>query len=183
MDLARRWGGRRRFGSAVLALVVTGCGSRPPTETARFPTYDPEEAALFDDSAAPEIFGFRLGGPAPGTDPVLEEQVRRADSVARVRVATVSREGATGYSITVEPAGGSLAGRPMDSSVTLEVRQNTPSFPFVRARGESLLGKVVILLLRRYNEQGTVTVHWRMEPDEHAVKVAVQAAVEKRGLE
>lgn len=174
----------RPFAAAgLLALWVGACGRSPPPPVAEYPPYAPEEATLFDDSAAPEIFGFQLGGPAPGSDPVLEERVRRADSVARVRVSTVSREGVAAYAISVDPSGAPLAGRPLKEPLTLTVRQSAPAFPFVSARADSLLGKVVILFVRRYNEQGEVTAHWRLEPDEHAVKVAIQAAVEKSALE
>ncbi len=154
-----------------------GCGphvSGPvAADPAAYPTYAAEDALLFDDSAAVEIFGLAIE--ADSSDRLLESRIRRADSVLHVKIATVTREN-DAISLTFRPMGEALAGDPAADPIDLLVTNTNRIYPLVRNAGESLLGRSLILIFRRFNDQGTIVTHWRAEPDTARVRAKVARA-------
>lgn len=167
-----------RRSAAATALVtatwVAGCTPvRPNPQTAspsEFPVYSSDDAILFDDSAAPEVFGLTIG--AASSRRMLEGRVRRADSVLHVKIATVTRD-ADAITLAMRPLGEPLVGYPEEGLVELYIHSDNPTYPLVSNAGESLLGRTVILLFRRYNDRGSIVIHWRVEADTNEIREEV----------
>jgi hypothetical protein len=168
-------------------MVLLGCVSCASTSNAvivsateGLPRYVPAEAALFDDSIAPEVFGLPgQEGPA-AVDPKIIERTQRADSVTRVRVATVTRDASAGepfYTIVVVAREPAWTGPDAEHAVELRLEPSNPAVPFVALAGSGLVGKTVVLFARRYDDQGEAKLHWRAEPDTPAVRQAVERAM------
>jgi hypothetical protein len=161
-----------------LGVFVACHGSSEPrvaSAIAGLPEYTPEEAAVFDDVLAPPVFGLRAEV-APEKDPNLAARVGHADWVGRARVSTVSREalaGKDGYTLGLSPEGAALAGSETATSVELRVPQGSPSYLRLETASSSLVGKRIILFVRKYADRGEPTSHWHGEADEDATTSAI----------
>jgi hypothetical protein len=176
----------------MLALLVSSCtgGSTPaqdPGERERLPEFTAAEASLFDDSIALGVFGAELTDAEAGDDTKLSERTVRADAVVPVKVSTVTSDsvGETErFELEVTPWAASLAGAAQAAPITLQVSQRSPSFPFVKSAGTTLVGAKLILFFRRYDQDGRASVHWRLEADSNEVRKVVEqarAAADKLG--
>lgn len=163
------------------ALLTLGCSAGPARPTAvasNLPAYTAEEAALFDDSFSPELLGMRYGEERQSPEK-LEARTRRADTVSPVKVATVNRESVGEqhrYHLILKPRGPALAGVNLDQEVDVFVGPTNPAFAFLRSVEAKLVGKDMVVFLRRYQEEGDVIVHFRGEPDNEKVRAAVKRA-------
>ncbi len=86
-----------------------------------------------------------------------------------------SRGQAASYVLIVVPTGavrGSAAG-----PITLSVDATSPSFPWVRSADADLVGRAVILFVKRYNDGGSPVVHFHAEPDGPEMRRAVESAM------
>ena len=165
------------LGALCVGTLAGGCGASQPTVVAaNLPAYSPQEAALFDDSASPAIFGVIVGAQPPSKDPKLAERSQRADSVFRAKIATVTAQGEGAYLLVIRPLEDALAGQTQTEPIDILVPQTAPAFPFVRAKENAIVGKTVVFFFRRYNADGEVAIHWRAEPDTDEVRAAVKDA-------
>src|SRR4051794_35973369 len=86
-----------------VAGLVAACGSRPVAPQRPLPSYSFEEAALFDDQLAPQVFGYGADRFAE-SDPRFGERAARADQIILARVATVSRAATAGSGASYQVA-------------------------------------------------------------------------------
>ncbi len=161
--------------AGVAAGVACGPTGGPAVAPAadRYPAYSDNDALLFNDTFAPEVFGLELGTPEVRT---LADRAQAADSVQRVRVTTVSSQGdiaQPAYTLVLDAVPPPLAGPGDSGPITVEVVANSPSFSLLRGAEGTLIGKTFILMSKRYNEDGHITLHWRAEPDTDAVRTQV----------
>lgn len=173
--------------ASLVAVAVVACGpaERPGAapSAAEFPPYAGGDTLLFDDTFAPEVFGMALGTTG---DNQLQARAQAADSIERVRVATISSEGDSAtprYSLVLVPIAPPLAGPGNGDGVSVEVIANSPSYPLVRSADRDLVGKTFILLSKRYNDSGHIALHWRGVPDTDNVRATVQRARALHDLE
>ena len=169
-----------------LVIVLFACtGGAGGGEAGRLPTFGPADAALFDDRLVlePGLENSYRADPRAK----LQERVRRADAVLRVRVATVTRASANLgmlYSVVVRPLAPPLAGELPDAPLTLTVTSADPGFSTVRQLETRLVSKTLVLFLKRYNggpRQGTL--RWHAEPDSPELNTLVRRAASPPGTE
>ena len=173
---------RARQVAALAALaLIAACGPSaqpvPAPSAEKYPEYTPEQASLFDDTFSPAVFGAPVDKP-PGEDPKLRERTRLADSVVRAKVATLTRdrgpEGSPSYQLGLRPLEPAWRGETPDQAVFAPVNGGSPAYPFVASADAVLVGRVVVLFVRRYNEGGSATLHWHGEPDTQEVRAAIE---------
>ena len=172
----------------IFGLSMPACGGnggyRARAVAERYPPFNPEEAAIFDDTLAPALFsdGTRTGLEA---DPKLVERTQRADAVLAAQVATVSRDapesGKPTFYLVVVPREDPLVGEEASDQLTLPVGAASPSFPLLELGGMNPVGMRLILFFKRYNEGGFVSVHWHAEPDTPEVRRAIERAKSELG--
>jgi hypothetical protein len=167
--------------AACLALGHVGCGPPRPTtapKAAKFPAYGAAEAAIFGDTIAEDFLGGERAVPAH-LDERLGLRVRTA-AVFAARITTVNRDslGDEGphYSITAQPVGPVLAGQDEAEAVTLLVPPASASYTWVRTLETALVGRPLILFMKRYNDAGVARIHWHLEADVLPVRIAVERA-------
>jgi hypothetical protein len=164
----------------VSALAAPGCHSsnqpRVASALAGLPEYTPEEAIAFDDTLAANIFGLK-NEVEPSKDPNMSARVNQADWVGHARIATISKEtlaGKDGYTLAVSPDGPALAGAQDGSSVELKIPRGGPAYLRLETTPEKLIGKRIILFLRKYADRGEVANHWHGEADDASVVSAIE---------
>jgi hypothetical protein len=149
------------------------------------PAFGPADAALFDDRLVLEPVLESSYRADPRTR--LEERVRRADAVLRVRVATITRASANQgllYSLVVRALPPALAGELPEAPLTLTVTSADPGFSAVRQLDTRLVAKTLVLFLKRYNggpRQGTL--RWHAEPDSPELHMLIRRAASPTGTE
>ncbi len=170
---------------ALLSILSACAGGGRAREAPRLPTFGPADAALFDDRLVLEPVlehSYRADPRAK-----LQERVRRADAVLRVRVASVTRASANQgilYSLVVRPLPPALSGALPDAPFTLTVTSADPGFSAVRQMERRLVAKTLVLFLKRYNggpRQGTL--RWHAEPDSPGLHALVRRAAFPAGTE
>jgi hypothetical protein len=178
---------RRRLLSLALSLffacAAQGCGpsaapvAAPVSEG--LPSYTAEEAALFDDTIDLTVFG-RVPSIRPAEDPKLPERVLHADSVVLVKIATVTsdRGQATSpfFQLAFKPLAPAFTGSTPTEAVAVTVAPNSPSYQFVVLTDAGLIGRVVVLMFKRYKESGSTVLHWHIESDTKEVREAIERA-------
>jgi hypothetical protein len=150
------------------------------------PAYSPSEASLFDDSIAPAVYTTRPDAdpsddPARdgSIDPKLIERTRRADTVFPARIVTVKRPTRPGgrVALVLEPLEAPLIGEAPTGPVAVSLAQGTALASRTAADGGALLvGRRVLVFLRRYAGRSGVELHFRAEPDQPALRRAVGRA-------
>ena len=167
---------------AAASAGFAGCGpsaapvAAPVSEG--LPSYTPEEAALFDDTFDLTVFG-RAPTIRPSEDPKLPERVKQAESVVLAKIATVTSDRGQSsspyYQIAFKPVA-PLSGAAASEPVTVSVGPNSPSYQFVVLTDAGLIGRVVVLMFKRYKESGSTVVHWHVESDTREVRAAIESA-------
>ena len=169
---------------AAVGSACFGCGpdappSAVPTEAAGLPSYVAAEAAVFDDTFAPEVFGL-VPEPTSDDEKKLMERLEHADSVVRAQISTVTSDrqkgGAPNYQLVLRAVGPAISGRPATEPIPVGLSSSSPSYPLVAAAEESLVGRVVVFFFRRYNEKGNVAIHWHAEADTERTAAAIARA-------
>lgn len=157
------------------ALVCCGASSRGGAVSPDdLPEYTAADAALFDDLAGPAAFGLSPDVP-PAEDRHLETRYRQADAVVKGRVSTVTQErlaGKAGYSlaVTVEETLRGSIGEPV---LELRMPAGTRGIARMDASGSGLVGKRILLFVRRFVREGEVELHWHGEPDDAEIRRAL----------
>ncbi|MEZ4372111.1 MAG: hypothetical protein R3B07_14860 [Polyangiaceae bacterium] len=148
------------------SLLITACGPTTTQKPVGLPAYTATAAGLFDDTLASEIFDMPSAEQTPAQQRRrLYGRVTEADLIVQVRVGTVTRDG-TGesvrYNLSLAPVAAPLKGE-LDGSIEVEVGPTSPSFALVRSEDTRLIGRQLLLLLKRFDEAGAVTNHFRGE--------------------
>ena len=169
---------RRQLTLRLLALcgplLAGACGGSaqeaetPVTVPAR--PFGPADAALFADDISPAVFGLPVEQP-PSDDPRLSEVARRAGTVTRGRVSTVSRETlgrVERYVLTFVPDGPPLAGEALGGPVELRLPARSDTGRRLDARGARMTGTRLVVFASRFadGEEGEDEVlHFHAQPD------------------
>jgi hypothetical protein len=172
----------RLTATAFFCCAALGCGgterSAATPEAEGLPPYTPADAAVFDDSLAPEVFGMSLDGSAPERDPKLSVRTQEADSVVRAKVSTVTsdRSEAPTYQLVLAPLAAPISGAPVNEPIEVWVTPQSSAYPYVRSADAGLVGKSVVLFFRRFDDRGEAKIHWHAEADTDAIRLAVERA-------
>jgi hypothetical protein len=162
-----------------MGSAAAACGSPSPAERplAELPEYTSEEAAFFDDSLEPEIFG--MGVDSPESPDLVRKLTHRADHVGRVRLATVTRESSEGrvqYRLQLKPVEASLVGPDMEPDVEVRVGSRSSSLTMLRSLDTEAVGKEFILFLKRYRSNDQSEWHFRALNDSAERREDIAAA-------
>jgi hypothetical protein len=175
--------------AVISALAALGCHSSKSPHVASvlegLPEYTPEEAAVFDDRLSAAIFGLRAEV-EPSKDPNMPTRVQRADWVGRARVSTISKEtlaGKDGYTVGVSPDGQAVAGSQPAAALELRVPRGSPSYSRLESSRDMLIGKRLIIYVRKFADRGEATNHWHGDADDPRVMAAIeqQKALDAQG--
>ncbi len=171
--------GWRRCLAVGLAVATTvGCDTPEPrvaSATAGLPEYSAEESGIFDDILTPGTFGLPSVVPAT-QDPQLGPRVHEADTVSPVRIATATTESLDGNdtsTLAFNPDGAPLAGHALDGPVELRFSVGNPSAESIDRLGDSLVGKHLVLFLKRFDDQGEPKVHFHGDADTPELRNAI----------
>ena len=152
-------------------LTALGCGApaEPVSPVQGLPPYTPEEARLFDDVIASELFDYGLSPRHAESDPLIDDRAAFADTATVMKVTTLSSEGSgTAYSLSLRPLG-TISGPAERETVTLSVSASNPSFLLLDGMGGRWVGTELVLLARRYRQGEDAVIHFRAEPNRPAV--------------
>ena len=166
----------------LLLAALSHCGpaARPShVERIELPRYTPAQAVLFDDQFHEAVFRQVYWTP----DHKLGDRVRLADAVVVARITTASEipssEGGPDIVVELRPWGTPLAGAAPEGPVLLTLSPDSPSHRLFRWQKPRLLGRDVVLLIRRYEQNGEVRVHFRAEPNLQDVHLAIRQAIQQ----
>jgi hypothetical protein len=170
---------REFFLTAVLPFAaVVACAPAPPrvaSAVSGLPEYTPEDSLLFDDVLGPEVFDLPTSV-RPTDDDKFAPRVKLADALLPVRVGTVTAEtmnGKSDYTVLFTVQGPPLAGRPVESPIELHFPRGSASSTSIARLGDGLVGHRLLLLLRRYDDQGEPKVHFHGLGDDAVARQAV----------
>jgi hypothetical protein len=169
--------------AAGLSLLAATCGPSAAPVAAPIaeglPSYSAEEAVLFDDTIDLTVFG-RAQTIRPSEDPKLPERVKQAEVVVLAKIATVTSDRGQGgspfYQLAFKPVAPALTGTTPTEPVMVTVAPTSPSYQFVVLTDAGLIGRVVVLMFKRYKESGSTVVHWHVESDTQEVRAAIESA-------
>ncbi len=160
------------------ALGVAGCSSRQSrvdSPADGLPSYTAEEAALFDDGVAPAAFGLE-GGVSPSEDPIFYDRLKHADAVLRGRISTVteaSLAGKNGYALSVQIEA-SLRGSVPEKILELRIPPGSVGLARMQASGTALVGKRVLLFVRKFGRGDDVEMHFHADADDPKTREALK---------
>jgi hypothetical protein len=167
---------RAAFCAFLLAsgFLQSGCGpgaagaTAVPSAASGLPPYRPDDAVLFDDNFATEVFGFFTTGRNDDATK-FAERIKGAEAVVRARVSTVTRDrsatGSESFQLVFQAVAPALAGSDPTEPIAVSLTSGSPSYPLLAADETVLVGRVVVFFFRRYNEHGSIAVHWHAEVD------------------
>lgn len=168
----------------LVLLLLFGAGAcspspaapETPDEVAELPPYDAEAAEVFDDSIAPEIFGFRVDRSNLMSDKALAQRVREAERIQEVRLTTIQQDkmgSVLRYVLLVSPVAAPLAGESIPADYEVRVGAGSPSLSLIRSMDVELVGKRFILFLKSFRKANQLVVHFRGEPNSDAFRTAI----------
>jgi hypothetical protein len=174
-----------KLGAAPLLLVLS-CSSAIPVAvepTHPRPAYRGPAVALFDDGIEPQpaSAGFEPGD-SPVDSALLRDRTQLADSVARVRVVTVTSteaEGGANWQIGVHTLETLAGGTPAGTDWTLHVAGDAAAAGVLRALGGHLVQRPFILFLRTFapaRGDGGGALHFHLAGEDEDQLGAVRVA-------
>ncbi|MEO6599690.1 MAG: hypothetical protein ABIQ16_07445 [Polyangiaceae bacterium] len=160
-----------------LASVATGaCASAPQSPVSGLPRYGAEAARLLDDGFSGHLFETAFVPGTAGDDSRFDDRVREAESIWRVKVATVSREGSFGdnrrYNLVFR-ALETLDGPPPSGAISFTVSGKDPSFHWLDRVGGAWVGREVSLMVRSYRAGSKVVTHFHCEPSSPELRARI----------
>lgn len=159
------------------ARFVLACGrSEPEIVISELPPYTPEEARLYDDSIAADVFDEEALAPRGDR---FQEGVWRADLIVPVRLVAINAERseeAVRYELIAEPEGAPLKGN-ASGRLQLSVNRGSPSQAMLKSLDTQLVGSKLIVIARRYQREGKLVLHFRAEADTVAARKAIEDAL------
>jgi hypothetical protein len=154
------------------AFVVVACGANGKQHP-RYPRYTPAEAALFDNAFDPSVIGPASRSRRVDWDAKLIERTEHADAVFRGMVVTIEEVVGGAYRAEVRPLEGVLAGEPPQGSLWLSLASGSSTARTLE-NGTELVGRRVVLFIRRHASIAGPVVHFHAEPDDPKVLAAVR---------
>lgn len=181
MSVPTRVGAWRRATGASLfaaALCASACGSKEPDfVVSELPEYSPQESSAFDDSFAPEVFDPDASAPKGER---FEKGVQQADVIVPARLTAINAKrsgGSVRYQMIADPSGTPLKGTLGPGSLEFEISPGSPSLGMLKALDTQLVGTKLILLVRRYQADGKMVMHFRAEADTVPSREAITEAL------
>ncbi|MBM4374052.1 MAG: hypothetical protein FJ095_03130 [Deltaproteobacteria bacterium] len=142
--------------------------------------WEGEAAGWFDDAVDPSVLGVSLDGSSPAMEAALAPRTRAAELVARVAVATISRDGngeRTRYMLTVKVVPPTLKRRGLDGDVLeLRVEESAPAYATLSTYESAFRGARLMLYARRFSGESGPVLHWHLGVDSAEVATAIQLA-------
>jgi hypothetical protein len=169
-----------------LSAFTLACGSGTPhpdeVDVTGLPPYTPAEAALFDDSFSPAILDPGEFEPNAAWRTKLRKRLSAASLIALARVSTVTARTdtvASGlvFEVVLTPERVARPSTHRAEPIAVTVPPGSPSHGTLRHQGALLVGRQVVLIARRYAEDGRPTLHFRAEADGDLVRKAVARAM------
>jgi hypothetical protein len=163
-----------RLKSCLWALALAAVACSKPAGPTQYPRYTPAEAALFDNSVDPAALTDADAPRDRDWDAKLIERAQRADAVYRATIVTVERHTEGGYSIEARVVG-VLSGRRPEGNVQLALQAGSDMARRLD-HGARLIGRHVVLFVRRHADEAGPVTHFRAEPDRDEVVEVVRRA-------
>ncbi len=166
--------------AALAAAWMVACTSAPPSErpASELPVYEGEQARLFDDSFSPRLVTSLVStGAAEGGAQLVRTQAKEADGVFTARVTTIdedTRAGQTTYRVTLVPVA-AIAGDSPNRPLAVTIPRDHPSYGMIRSGRPRLIGQRPVVFLKYFQQDGSVSPHMRVEPDDEATRQAITA--------
>lgn len=165
-----------------LAIALGGCfpSKTPDVRVQDLPPYTKEESVLYDDSIAPDVFDSEVSALI---DERFRQRVARAELIVPVKLVAINAEKSeesVRYALVTDPAGAPFVGVVDEGPLELSVGRTSPSQAMLKALDTQLVGAKMIVLARRYQQEGKLVVHFRAEPDTLKVRAAVRAALDEQ---
>lgn len=163
--------------AAATPWALVGCKKSPSAASAAegLPPFTAEEAALFDDRVAPVVFGLSEGR-GPSRDPNFYDRLKRADAVLHGRISTVTEEalaGRSGYALSVAVEG-TVRGSVTERVLELRIPPGSTGLARMQASSAALVGKRIVLFIRRFARGDDVELHFHAEADDAATREALK---------
>jgi hypothetical protein len=139
------------------------------------PPYTAEEAALFDDMVAPVVFGLR-DDQKPAESQSFYDRKKRADAVLEGRISTVTEEalaGKNGYALSVS-IDTVVRGSNPEKVLELRIPPGSNGLARMQASSTALVGKRVLLFIRRFARGDEVELHFHADADDAAAQEALK---------
>jgi hypothetical protein len=173
--------------ATLLALLLAGTDCQPPggpepTQPRGEPAapYDGRAAQLFDDAIEPAAVGLAAYPPNPKGDPIFRERAQASETVARVRVQTVTADSVDGvptYHVGLQTIDRQLAGRPLpDGRAEVSIASSSPAFGIAKTLDARLVGHTFIGFFHRFTSGDEPQLFWHLAPDSADVLAAVKEA-------
>jgi hypothetical protein len=172
--------GRRHLFLMGAALAACGPEAKTGPNLDRFPPYEGELAQSFDDSIEPSVFNLTLEARSLQTDPKFAGRVRGADTVATVRITTVTvqrTDGKATYTLQFEPVKvhtGELDPGLLELRLTEKQSQAYSVLSAVQARAQKVS---MVATFKRFREQNRAVSHFYFAPDNADTTKALQDAL------
>ena len=165
----------------VLALMIfsTSCQAsslgtvHQGGESAGSTEYSSQMRGLFDD----EIGGISLEGYAtpiaPESRSLLSRRILEADTVVLCQIQTIdegSAGGETTSKLEFRGTGQSLASPKQEECPIISVSRQSYSYLLIHHSSNILIGRTIVLFLRKFNDSGQQALHWHGEPDSPGIR-------------
>ncbi len=170
--------------TAVLLLLIAGCGGSPEGRTTVTSAFTAEHALLFDDGVDfvhdPSVLEGRWRS---DWSEELEERVKQADWIGRVAINTVridvdlDRKETYRLYAEIEQL---LTGEQPPEEVMLPVREGEPGYGTVHGNDERIRQQPFVAFVKWYtDDRGRVMPHWHLSPATDAISRRVQFLVDR----
>ena len=172
------------LGALALMISTTSCeaSSIGPAHQAGESTSSTEYSAhmrgMFDD----ELGGISLEGystpVAPESRSLLSRRILEADAIVLCQIQTItegSASGETASKLEFRGMGQSLASpRQQEECPVISVSRQSYSYLLIHNSSNILIGRTIVLFLRKFNDSGQQMLHWHGEPDSPIIRNEVQ---------
>jgi len=132
---------------------------------------------MFDD----EMVGISLEGYptpiAPESRSLLSRRILEADAVVLCQIQTITEGSASGETtskLEFRGMGQSLASPRQEECPVISVSRQSYSYLLIHHSSNILIGRTIVLFLRKFNDSGEQTLHWHGEPDSPIIRNEVQ---------
>jgi len=165
------------------AALLPGCSSRgqgAALDLDKLPPYEGAAVELFNDHIEPAAFGLSMAQLNLQFDQKFRERIQTADTVASVRVTTVTvskADAKASFSLQFEAVKEHKGALEEDLREQRITERSSQAYSIIstiqgKARGQSVVG-----LWKRFREQNRATVHFYFAPDTADTLKAIQDAL------
>lgn len=162
------------LGTLGLMVFSTSCQVSSPGfahqagENARSTEYGAQMRGLFDDDLGAISLEGYASSLATESRTLLSRRILEADSVVLCQVQTItegSAGGETNAKLEFRGLGQSLANPGQEECPAISVSRQSYSYLLIHHSSNLLIGRTIVLFLRKFDDGGQQTLHWHGEPD------------------